>query len=151
MQRRNHIRGLPSTFDRCEDFQRRLLRSPETVTYGPAQVSKAAEYGAVEHLLLTQPPSTKLAALVERSGGHWETFAAGSPEHELLTQFTGMCAVLRFAVDDTEPLSHKFVAAPVSTVIELANTASVLCEEPDEPTASADLAVMLMRATEAAH
>ena len=121
------------------------------MTYGAAQVSRAAEYGAVEHLLLTQPPSPKLAALVERSGGHWETFAAGTPEHQLLTQFTGMCAVLRFAVDDTEPLSHKFVAAPMSTVLEPTNTASVLCdEEPDEPAASADLAVMLMQATEAA-
>lgn len=72
------------------------------VAYGPVEVSAAAEYGAVEYLLVAGRAGKKLAAMVRSAGGTvFEVDEHHSPaEHTFLNTFTGLVALLRFAVPE---------------------------------------------------
>lgn len=72
------------------------------VAYGPVEVSAAAEYGAVEYLLVAGRAGKKLAAMVRSAGGTvFEVDEQHSPaEHTFLNTFTGLVALLRFAVPE---------------------------------------------------
>ena len=107
-----------------------LLTAPETVTYGPTEVWKAAEWGAVEHLLAIEPVDPALAALVIHFGGSIELFDADSPEYDYFAQLTGTCAVLRYQVNENEALAHTFIEANESVATDvLSNKGSVVSKE----------------------
>lgn len=72
------------------------------VAYGAAEVTAAVEWGAVEHLLVAGRASKALAAKVKAAGGSvFEVDHAHLPaEHAWLSTFTGLVALLRYAVPE---------------------------------------------------
>lgn len=85
-----------------EKFKTEMRLCTPLVAYGPSEVVVAAQYGAVEWLLVCGKPDTQLAAIVTRFGGkvvsyHQETDPV---EFGLVRSFTGVCANLRFELPE---------------------------------------------------
>lgn len=79
-----------------DEFQKKLYTDERSVTYGEREVAVATEYSAVKILLLSRN-CPALSAAVEAQGG--QVLRCTSPQEiSLLSQFTGVCAILRFPV-----------------------------------------------------
>lgn len=90
----------------CDDFIRRISCEPATVTYGPSEVTRAAEWGAVHQLLLTSE-NPALAQAVLANGGTVALVDTADPSRGRIEALTGVCAVLRFPVPEGDlDLTH---------------------------------------------
>jgi len=97
-------------------FEDELRKCSELAIYGPNEVALAAEWGAVEWLLVCGSPSNSLASAVTRRGGKVLSFDENTHpiEYDLLSKFTGVCANLRFALpeyDDLEAIAMRTISS----------------------------------------
>ena len=97
-------------FSRCK----KLLDTNNTnlITYGPNEVNKAVQWGAVEHLFVAGTVNKRLASTVARLGGDvFQVDPLVDPvAHQFVSLFTGVLAVLRF------PLPNEDASAAVTTI-----------------------------------
>jgi hypothetical protein len=93
-------RGWKHAFKRSK----KLLdtNSTELVTYGPSEVKRAVQWGAVEALLCAGKVNKSLAAAVVKAGGevYEVNMTIDLEAHQFISLFTGLLAVLRFPIPD---------------------------------------------------
>ncbi|MFP4590055.1 MAG: mRNA surveillance protein pelota [Halobacteriales archaeon] len=96
-----------------EDLLTGLRESPALVTYGPAEVARAAEYGAVETFAVVDDRLQRerggdgswsidvdeVIRSVERRGGTVRVVSAAAEPGRQLESLGGIAAVLRYAID----------------------------------------------------
>jgi len=129
-------------FKALEEITKRLGNNPEMACYGPKEVKRAYEMGAIDIMMISdalfrnsslqvRKEYVQLVHDVKESGSTAHVFSSGHVTGQKLAELANIAAILRFQVEFEEAPEHEGEAPAVQTTTETEeNSTAPLKSEP---------------------